>query len=150
VTLALRWSVAANVLLLAALTVLVADRASVESERTEANRRSADLEIAVKHLEFERDSWRKLPGEGPGRSPPFQAGRVLDADDDVNAIVINLGADDGVEEGFRFTVSRSARYVAELVITHVEKERAIGRTLARLSKEPVRVGDDVTTSMAPR
>ena len=47
---------------------------------------------------------------------PMHSGRVLAANNNDNVYVISLGEEDGVKPGFRYTVSRGARYIATIQI----------------------------------
>ena len=60
--------------------------------------------------------------------------------------MISLGSEDGVKNGFRYTISRGAAYVATIEITNVMAKSAAGRVLNGLSKSPVQPGDDLMTA----
>ncbi len=108
--------------------------------------RAKKAEERVTAVQFELDQWGTRPGAPPGTDQPMQTARVLAADNDANIVVINLGADDGVKTGYRFTISRGSTYVSQIEITHVEAKQSAGRTITVLRKSPVREGDDATTA----
>jgi len=89
---------------------------------------------------------RQNPGIGAGTEQPAQQGKVLLSDNQANIVVISLGTEDGVKNGFRYTVSRGASYVATIEITNAMAKSAAGRVLTGMSKSPVQPGDDFMTA----
>ena len=76
---------------------------------------------------------------------PSQQGRVLAADGGANVVVISLGAEDGVKEGFEYRVSRGSNYVGRIRITNVESKKSAGRSIMDLQKSPIQPGDLITS-----
>lgn len=86
------------------------------------------------------------PGIDVSNEQPAQSGKILQADNEANIVVISLGSEDGVKTGFKYTVSRGSSFVAQIQITNVQTKSAAGRVLNGLSKTPVRPGDDIRNS----
>jgi peptidoglycan hydrolase CwlO-like protein len=110
-------------------------RVALEGQLTEVHERT-------RRLEFEVEAARTKLGDLPTSQPAHQ-GRVLAADNDANVVVISLGAEDGVERGYVYTVSRGTSFVGKLHITDVEAKKSAGRLDRTLQKSPVRAGDAV-------
>jgi hypothetical protein len=88
----------------------------------------------------------RYPGGMPGPEQPMQTAKVLAADDATNVVVISLGSEDGVKEGFRYTISRGNQYVGTIEITHVEAKQAAGRSQRDVQSRPIMKGDDAMTA----
>lgn len=93
-----------------------------------------DLDAAV-------DAMAKAPPPSAGAdqspdSPPIK-GRIVAATDDM--ATINVGKEDGVAAGMRFTVFRGPTYVAMLTVERVDPDKSIGRL--DLAKSKVQIGD---------
>lgn len=61
---------------------------------------------------------------------PDIEGRVLRVDDDsagTRFAEINLGTRDGISENMRFIIARNGKFIANLIITTVDLNRAVGR-----------------------
>jgi DNA repair exonuclease SbcCD ATPase subunit len=89
---------------------------------------------------------RANPSIEAGTEQPWQQGKVLQADNEANIVVISLGSEDGVKAGFKYTVSRGSSFVAEIQITNVQTKSAAGKVLTGLGKSPIKSGDDVMTA----
>lgn len=79
------------------------------------------------------------PSAGAERSPdgPPIKGQIVAVADDM--ATINVGKEDGVAAGMRFTVFRGPTYVAMLTVERVDAEKSIGRL--DLAKSKVQIGD---------
>lgn len=108
----------------------------------------ANLSEDLERANFELQAWNdKYPGGGiMGAAQPAHSGQVLAADNPNNVFVISLGAEDGVEKGFEYTVSRGAQYVATFVITDVQSKQSAAMALKDLSKGPIQRGDTVRSA----
>lgn len=107
----------------------------------------ATVEGTLQRTTFEVESIKRAnPGIGVGSEQPAQQGKVLLSDNQANIVVISLGSEDGVKNGFRYTVSRGAGFVATIEITNVNAKQASGRVLTGMSKSPVQPGDDIMTA----
>lgn len=113
----------------------------------------AQAQRTIAALEAERDAPRRTalhPGGlrmvRDGVVPveqPVHDGQILSVDSSANAAVISLGSVDGVQFGFRYTVSRGSLYVATIEITDVQTKVSAGRSIKSLSKLDIQVGDQV-------
>lgn len=126
----------ANNALEAATTQLNDTLAKLATTEGELQRKTFQLESII----------RANPGIGNGTEQPSQTGKVLLSDNQANIVVISLGSEDGVKNGFRYTVSRGASFVATIEITNVMAKSAAGRVLNGMSKSPVQPGDDLMTA----
>jgi septal ring factor EnvC (AmiA/AmiB activator) len=81
------------------------------------------------------------PG-GKAAAPVY--GKVQQVDPKAGLIVISVGQDDGVKAGMEFTVYRGSGYVGRVIVTTVDKELSIARVDKSVSREEVKVGDNVT------
>ena len=105
-----------------------------------------DASTSLQRTTFELSSIKAAnPGIG-GSEQPWQTAKVLAADNGANIVVVSLGAEDGVKEGFKYTLSRGNQYVATVQITNVQAKQAAGKVLTGMSKSPVQAGDDAMTS----
>lgn len=112
------------------------------------------LEGRIEDLKQENNSLRltnqnviaMLPegADVPLDQPPLM-GQVLDVDGGMGLAVISLGAEDGVEPGHKFTVSRGSEYIGVLEITDVEAKKSAGRFVRVLTRKPVQKGDRVSS-----
>ena len=113
----------------------------------------ADAQQTIADLQAERNQARPYMLQGGGdrlvrdgdvpMDQPDHAGQVLSVDSGANAVVISLGSDDGVELGFRYTVSRGSQYVAMIEITDVGAKESAGRSIESLQKTDIQLGDRV-------
>lgn len=77
--------------------------------------------------------------------PPPLDGKVVAFNEEVNLVMVNLGAKQGVEKGMIFTVHRGSTYVGQIVVEQVYPDMASARIDPRFENEQTREGDDVTT-----
>jgi hypothetical protein len=74
-------------------------------------------------------------------------GSIIAIDLENKLVELSIGSAHGVREDMRFAVVRGQQYVCDIVIVHVEPERAIG-FLERLQPQlPPTVGDSVVTNL---
>ncbi|MBN1816509.1 MAG: hypothetical protein JW828_04060 [Sedimentisphaerales bacterium] len=62
-----------------------------------------------------------------------------------NLATISIGASDGVQKDMRFHVTRGDEYVCDVVITHVDTDKAAG--VLELRQQQPRVGDNASTRL---
>ncbi|MBN1127055.1 MAG: hypothetical protein JXA82_18785 [Sedimentisphaerales bacterium] len=62
-----------------------------------------------------------------------------------NLATISIGASDGVQKDMRFHVTRGDEFVCDVVITHVDADKAAG--VVELQQKQVRVGDNASTKL---
>ena len=65
---------------------------------------------------------------------------------DLNIVMINVGKNDGVEIGMKFTVYRSDKYVAKIQIEKIEAQWASAFSIKEFQADTIRVNDNITTS----
>ena len=113
----------------------------------DANTKLAAAEGELQRTRFRLEAvGRANPGIDITTEQPWQSGKVLQADNEANIVVISLGSEDGVKPGYRYTVSRGSSFVAQIQITTVQTKQAAGKVMTGMSKGPVRAGDDLMTA----
>jgi len=118
----------------------------LQQAQTDMAAKLSTSDTALQRTTFELTSIKaRLPGIS-GTEQPFQQAKVLAADNNENIVVVSLGSEDGVKEGYKYTVSRGNQYVATVQITNVQAKQAAGKVLTGMSKSPVQPGDDAMTS----
>jgi hypothetical protein len=126
--------------------------ADLQLEKTMTELKDLTAKLTTTETELQRATFRlnqyekRYPGGMPGPEQPMQTAKVLAADDATNVVVISLGSEDGVKEGFRYTISRGNQYVATIEITHVEAKQAAGRSQRDVQARPIQKGDDAMTA----
>jgi predicted nucleic acid-binding Zn-ribbon protein len=118
------------------------EQLSAQLQDTQSKLNSSDVEL--KRVTFAYNAIIKAnPSIKSDIEQPSLTGKVLAADNAENIVVISLGAEDGVKEGFRYTLSRGTNYVATIQITNVQAKQAAGKVMSGMSKSAVAPGDDV-------
>jgi peptidoglycan hydrolase CwlO-like protein len=97
---------------------------------------------AASSVTSEQDGVRVAP---PATSQVSLKGKIVETNLSTNLVTISLGSADGVKAGTRFHVVRGDAFVCDIVITHVDTDRAAG-TLELIRQQP-QVGDMVSTSI---
>ncbi len=107
----------------------------------------ADAQTTLQRRDFELETIkRRIPGvtDMVGVAQPAHSGKILNVDNDANIVVISLGSEDGVKVGYMDTVSRGSHYVGQIEITNASTKMSTGRSLKKLEKSSISVGDEVT------
>jgi hypothetical protein len=126
--------------------------ADLQLEKTMTELKDLTVKLSQTETDLQRTQFRlrqfeeRYPGGMPGPEQPMQTAKVLAADDATNVVVISLGSEDGVKEGFRYTISRGNQYVGTIEITHVEAKQAAGRSQRDVQSRPIMKGDDAMTA----
>jgi septal ring factor EnvC (AmiA/AmiB activator) len=84
------------------------------------------------------------PGHKPTPAPLY--GKVREVNPKAGLVVISVGEDDGVKAGMQFTVYRGSGYVGTVIVTNVDKELSVARVDKGVSKDEVKVGDNVSAA----
>jgi hypothetical protein len=84
-----------------------------------------------------------------GPPTPLVRGAVREVKSDVEPalVLIDVGADDEVEKGFRFSVYRNDKFVGKLVVESIEGDAAACRVHWVVEGESVKPGDSVSTRL---
>lgn len=115
-----------------------------ETEKTKAlEGRVSDMGTSLERAQFEIATWHKrYPGdEIMGAEQPSHSGMVLAANDGANVVVISLGAEDGVKEGFQYVLSRGDKYVATIKINDVQAKQSAGFSMRDVQQSAPQKGD---------
>jgi chromosome segregation ATPase len=121
------------------------EQLTMQLQDTQAKLASSDGDLQRTRFRLE-SILRSNPGIDKGAEQPAQTAKVLAADNGANIVVISLGAEDGVKEGFRYTLSRGSQYVATIQITNVQAKQSAGKVMTGMSKSAVVPGDDAMTA----
>ncbi len=129
----------------------IADLRSTRVSMKEVQQRYVDAKNNLHDAEQTLDKYVQKYGPiGPVAGAPAVDGYVKAANPDTNVYLINVGRQDGVRKGHKFTVVRGGKYVAELKVFEAHKDWATTRSVPDLQKRTPKVGDQVTTySPAP-
>lgn len=99
----------------------------------------------TKRLTFLEQNWPggEVPtGDVPALPTVDLAGLIKDVDNVRKVAEITLGSSDKVVEGMTFMVSRGGTYLADLVVTRVDENSAVGKL--ETVKHEIQEGDNVT------
>lgn len=77
--------------------------------------------------------------------PPAISGVVAAVSPDVNLVVLDVGADDKVKQGYEFTIYRGDRFIGKAQVQNVLDDMAGARVLFLEDGQQVRQGDRVST-----
>jgi hypothetical protein len=88
------------------------------------------------------------PGLASTQPTKYIEGKIVAISDkpELNIVMINVGKNDGVEVGMKFTVYRADKYVAKIQIDKVEAQWASAASLKELQADTIRVNDNISTS----
>lgn len=128
--------------------------ASQADSHEECSRRIAELEVENRALSEQIDALEsrlQLVLERTGVHvindawpPPIDA-LVLDVNRDLKLVVLNKGKQDGVKEGYTFTIYRGSQYKGLVRVQDVQE--GMCSALITGEKAPIERGDSATTSL---
>ena len=118
---------------------LALDRA--QSTVKQLEQQLADAAEKIRVQEFALGVFRtRFPGVEVASQPPH-SGKVLSVNGS-SAVVVSLGAEDGVRPGFLYMVSRGGTYIGDLQIDDVQSKKSAGFVVGD-TKGPIQAGDDI-------
>ncbi|MBX3420462.1 MAG: hypothetical protein KF752_02785 [Pirellulaceae bacterium] len=79
-------------------------------------------------------------------APPEVKGEVLDVASN-GLVVVSLGRDDGIREGFTLEVHRSGQYLGRVKVKTVRDDKAVAEVLTGYQKGYIRAGDSVNSKL---
>lgn len=103
-----------------------------------------DANAKIQALEAEAEAYRRKYGQEGTVQPAMPPGKVLAVDNAVGLVVLSLGAEDGVKNGFEYIVSRGNQYVATVKVTDAQAKKSTGMLVSGMQKSPVSAGDTVS------
>jgi hypothetical protein len=103
-----------------------------------------DANAKIQALEAEVEAYRAKYGQEGTVQPAMPPGKVLAVDNAVGLVVLSLGAEDGVKNGFEYIVSRGNQYVGTVKVTDAQAKKSTGMLVPGLQKSPVSAGDTVS------
>ncbi len=129
----------------------LAELRSTKVSMKEVQQRYVDTKNELKDAENMLDKYvQKIGPIGPFAEPPAVDGYVKAVSPDKNIVLINVGRQDGVRKGQKFSVVRGEQYVTEVRVFEAHKDWATTRSIPDMQKTTPKVGDQVTTySPAP-
>jgi septal ring factor EnvC (AmiA/AmiB activator) len=124
------------------------DKMREAEQRAEAAKnRFVETAKELQDTKKDLDRYRANYPEPGGKYTPAQVyGKVREVDPKVGLVVISVGEDDGVKAGMEFTVYRGSGYVTKVIVTTVDKELSVARVDKSVSKDEVKVGDNVSAA----
>ncbi len=135
-------------------TVLRQVNSDMKSRNQDLGQAVLDLRARVRGLEVQLSESQKqntylkqhakveLPKSVPALPTVPLHGIIREVDNETNVAEISLGSSDQVVENMKFVVYRGQDYLADLVITKVEENSAVGRL--EVKRTDVRRDDNVT------
>ncbi len=102
----------------------------------------SDLKDTEQHLAKYQEKYGLM---GSTKMAPAVEGNVRAVNPEQNIVLINLGSQDGVQKGMRFSVVRGEKYVTEVEVVESYETWAAARSLEKYQKRAPEVGDVVTT-----
>ena len=118
---------------------LALDRAQAQIKDLESKLEDANEKIRAQEFSL-RVFRERFPGVEVASQPPH-SGKVLNVAGP-RAIVISLGAEDGVRPGFLYMISRGSTYLGDLQIDDVQAKQSSGFIVGD-AKGPIQSGDDI-------
>ncbi len=97
----------------------------------------------VQSLEAEAEAYRVQYGQQGTVQPAIAPGKVLAVDNGMGLVVVSLGEEDGVKNGYEYIVSRGNQYVATIKITDVQAKKSTGLVVNGMQKQPISANDTV-------
>ncbi len=76
---------------------------------------------------------------------PAIAGRVIGVSDQYNLVMISVGDQDGVKEGYEFTISRGKEFVGRVKVDKVFPDMCAASALEEYQREKIQKGDEART-----
>jgi SMC interacting uncharacterized protein involved in chromosome segregation len=139
-----------------------ADDLRIELEKTNGNLKTTEDDLRAQEkmtakLEEECGHLKSTLGMvvqkfGPNALKDIRITKALSAtvqgvDEELNIVLISIGSDEGVEEGYTFTVYRGSQYIGQLIIDKVGGDWASGHMDKGLMKEFPQRGDEAATQL---
>jgi myosin heavy subunit len=132
------------------------DKARLEEEMSQAKNLITSLEKELNKSKSDLEESKILIDSARSAGVDFEAihspeapvdGKVMTVSNEVNLVMISVGADDGVKKGYHFTVYRGSLYIGQIVIEDVFKDMSSARMkLETMAKsQQVLEGDNVST-----
>jgi len=112
------------------------------------DKRSIEEDLALQTRRIERLLEAGVPvyrylGEDPSATQPYIAdAQVLAVREDIGLVMLSAGSQQGVKQGFHFTISRGDQYVAKVQVEKVYPDMCSARVLPNMSKQPVQIHDE--------
>jgi predicted nucleic acid-binding Zn-ribbon protein len=105
-----------------------------------------DMAAEIEGLSLLVAAYKSKVGDLPNLlTPPKIKAKVSAVNNEMNIVILSVGRDDQVEEGFEFTIYRGNDYVGKVIIDTVEADYCSGHSKKELERLPISSGDDATT-----
>lgn len=132
------------------------DKARLEEELSQSKNLVTSLEKELKKTKDDLEESRILIDSARNAGVDFGAlyrpeapidGKVMAVSNEVNLVMISVGADDGVKKGYHFTIYRGSLYIGQLIVEDVFQDMSSARMkLETMAKnQQVLEGDNVST-----
>lgn len=113
---------------------------AIAKELTDKNKLLSEAERALKIAEEQGFDIRGLV-----KVPPPIDGVVAAVSPDVDLVVLSVGADENVQQGYEFTIYRNDRFIGKAKVRQVTQDMSGAKILFTEDGEKVQVGDKVST-----
>lgn len=78
------------------------------------------------------------------KAPPLE-GQIVAVSPKVPLVMLSIGSDEGVQQGYQFTVYRGSRYIGQVVVEEVYSDMCAARIVRDMTRHALQRGDRVTT-----
>lgn len=122
-----------------------------QEDLAQANKKIEQLTDQIKEKEGVISAYHQevpeVSFQAPVPTEPDITGKVSKADNEKGIVMISVGKDDGVKEGFTFEVFRPGQYVGRVWVKEVFDERAICTIDRTMTKTQIMENDNVATKL---
>lgn len=117
-----------------------------EGNSKELQERFIEAKKELKNTKKRLGKYKKKYGEISGLdvAPPVE-GHVKAISDKMNLFIIDLGKNDGIEKGMKFSLIRGDEYVTEIKVVDVRRDWSAARSITDMQMRKPKVGDLVTS-----
>lgn len=128
------------------LSEVEADLRQKQVSLAEMQDRFVNTKSNLKETEQLLTKYKKKYGSlGVDETTPAVEGNVRAVNPNRNLVLVNLGKNEGVKQGMRFSVIRGDQYITELEVLESYDTWSAARSISRLQQDKPKVGDVVTT-----
>lgn len=123
---------------------------NLQGVKQKQEKQIAQLEEKVQFYENMESRLAKRGIHLPAEDVKGVDGQVIKTDPEYDLVVINKGKEDGVKVNYPFTIYRDSEYIAQAIVTDVNKQVCVARIEKGMVAEGKQVakGDEATTRMA--
>jgi hypothetical protein len=113
------------------------------TEVSQANASSIDSQVSAEQVVVENKEENVQLGKIVVEPSEIPEGKVLSVDNENSFIIIDLGQNEGIQEGMKMSVYRKTSYLGDVVISRIQPEMAAADFVPPLTSRKVRKSDRV-------